>query len=192
MRCEVLGHEPEPGKPRRGRRKTDAPPPVFAAPTPAQIAVLLADETTQAMRQADARPFEYTTPVEYGVTVDRPAARFSSWYEIFPRSQTDDPRRHGTFDDVIRELPRIRGMGFDTLYFPPIHPIGRVNRKGRNNTLRPEPGDPGSPYAIGAEEGGHDALHPQLGTLADFKRLVDAAHQHELEIALDFAIQCSH
>jgi starch synthase (maltosyl-transferring) len=187
----VLGHEPEDHKPRRGRRKTDAAAPVFASPTPEQVAVLLADETTQAMRQADARPFEFTTPVEYGVTVDRPAARFSSWYEIFPRSQTDDPERHGTFDDVIRELPRIRGMGFDTLYFPPIHPIGRRNRKGRNNTLRPEPGDPGSPYAIGAEEGGHDAVHPQLGTLRDFKRLIDAAHQHELEIALDFAIQCS-
>ncbi|CAM3422208.1 Alpha-1,4-glucan:maltose-1-phosphate maltosyltransferase [Bordetella sputigena] len=188
----VLGHEPEAAKPRRGRRKTDAaPPPVFAAPTPEQVAVLLAEETTEAMRHADARPFETTTPVEYAVTVDRPAARFSSWYEIFPRSQTDDPRRHGTFDDVIRELPRIRAMGFDTLYFPPIHPIGRRNRKGRNNTLKPGPDDPGSPYAIGAEEGGHDALHPQLGTLADFKRLIDAAHRHELEIALDFAIQCS-
>ncbi|ANN67486.1 alpha-1,4-glucan--maltose-1-phosphate maltosyltransferase [Bordetella bronchialis] len=188
----VLGHEPEAPKPRRGRRKADAePPPVFAAPTPEQVAVLLADDTAEAMRQADARPFETTTPVEYGVTVDRPAARFSSWYEIFPRSQTDDPARHGTFDDVIRQLPRIRGMGFDTLYFPPIHPIGRRNRKGRNNSLRAEPGDPGSPYAIGAEEGGHDALHPQLGTLADFKRLIDEAHRHELEIALDFAIQCS-
>ncbi|OZI61080.1 maltotransferase domain-containing protein [Bordetella genomosp. 11] len=188
----VLGHEPEQNKPRRSRRKTDAPPPeVFASPTPEQVAVLLADETTQAMRQADARPFEYTTPVEYGVTVDRLAARFSSWYEIFPRSQTDDPQRHGTFNDVIRELPRIRAMGFDTLYFPPIHPIGRRNRKGRNNSLHPEPGDPGSPYAIGAPEGGHDAVHPQLGTLDDFKRLVEAAHRHELEIALDFAIQCS-
>jgi starch synthase (maltosyl-transferring) len=188
----VLGFEPEAPKPRRGRRKTDeAPAPVFAAPTAEQVAVLLADDTAEAMRQADDRPFEYTTPVEYGVTVDRLAARFSSWYEIFPRSQTDDPNRHGTFDDVIRQLPRIRDMGFDTLYFPPIHPIGRRNRKGRNNSLRAEPGDPGSPYAIGAEEGGHDALHPQLGTLDDFKRLIEAAHRHGLEIALDFAIQCS-
>jgi starch synthase (maltosyl-transferring) len=190
----VLGHEPDgtKPKPRRSRRKAeDASSPVFASPTPEQVAVLLSEETAQAMRQADERPFETTLPREYGVTVDRSAARFSSWYEIFPRSQTDDPERHGTFDDVIRQLPRIRDMGFDTLYFPPIHPIGRRNRKGRNNSLRAEPGDPGSPYAIGAEEGGHDALHPQLGTLQDFKRLIDAAHRHELEIALDFAIQCA-
>jgi starch synthase (maltosyl-transferring) len=188
----VLGQEPDAPKPRRGRRKTDeAPPEVFAAPTTEQVAVLLAADTAEAMRQADERPFEFTTPVEYGITVDRPAARFASWYEIFPRSQTDDPHRHGTFDDVIRHLPRIRDMGFDTLYFPPIHPIGRRNRKGPNNSLHAGPDDPGSPYAIGAEEGGHDALHPQLGTLQDFKRLIDAAHQHGLEIALDFAIQCS-
>ncbi|ARP86438.1 alpha-1,4-glucan--maltose-1-phosphate maltosyltransferase [Bordetella genomosp. 9] len=187
----VLGHEPEKPKTRRGRRKTeDAPAPVFASPTEEQVQALLAAATADAMRIADERPFE-TTSAEYAVTVDRPAARFSSWYEIFPRSQTDDPRRHGTFADVIRQLPRIRDMGFDTLYFPPIHPIGRRNRKGRNNSLQAGPDDPGSPYAIGAEEGGHDALHPQLGTLDDFKRLIEAAHRHGLEIALDFAIQCS-
>jgi starch synthase (maltosyl-transferring) len=187
----MLGQEPESPKPRRARRKTGETPPVFASPTPEQVDVLLSEETAQAMRQADERPFEFTTPVEYAVTVDRHAARFSSWYEIFPRSQTDDPHRHGTFEDVIGQLPRIRDMGFDTLYFPPIHPIGRRNRKGRNNSLHAEPADPGSPYAIGSEEGGHDALHPQLGTLRDFKRLIDAAHRHGLEIALDFAIQCS-
>ena len=87
------------------------------------------------------------------------------------------PTRHGTFDDVIRRLPHIRGMGFDVLYFPPIHPIGRAFRKGRNNTLTPAPDDPGSPYAIGSEEGGHDAIHPQLGTLEDFRRLVAAARR---------------
>ena len=91
--------------------------------------------------------------------------RFAAWYEMFPRSQSGDPARHGTFDDVIRRLPYVRDMGFDVLYFPPIHPIGRTNRKGRNNTLTPRPDDPGSPYAIGAAEGGHDALHPELGTL---------------------------
>jgi starch synthase (maltosyl-transferring) len=125
------------------------------------------------------------------VEAERLAARFSSWYELFPRSQTDDAGRHGTFDDVIRRLPQIREMGFDTLYFPPIHPIGRKHRKGRNNSLSPSPDDPGSPYAIGSEEGGHDAVHPELGTLEDFRRLVAAARAHGLEIALDFAIQCA-
>lgn len=127
----------------------------------------------------------------FDLVVDRTAARFSSWYELFPRSMSDDPRRHGTFDDVIAKLPYVRDMGFDVLYFPPIHPIGRSHRKGRNNSLTPGPDDPGSPYAIGSEEGGHDAVHPQLGTLEDFRRLVTAARQHGLEIALDFAIQCS-
>lgn len=128
---------------------------------------------------------------EYEVFVDRPAARFSSWYELFPRSMSDNPNRHGTFDDVIKKLPYVRDMGFDVLYFPPIHPIGRTNRKGPNNSLKAEAGDPGSPYAIGSEAGGHDAIHPELGTMEDFHRLVHAAREHGLEIALDFAIQCS-
>jgi starch synthase (maltosyl-transferring) len=110
---------------------------------------------------------------------------------MFPRSQSVDVERHGTFDDVIKRLPYLRDLGFDVLYFPPIHPVGRTNRKGRNNSLKAEPGDPGSPYAIGSAEGGHDALHPELGTFADFERLVQAAREHGLEIALDFAIQCS-
>ena len=104
---------------------------------------------------------------------------------------SDDAHRHGTFADVIRHLPRIRDMGFDVLYFPPIHPIGRINRKGRNNTLHAGPGDPGSPYAIGAAEGGHDAIHPELGTLDDFRRLRERRGAHGLELAIDFAIQCS-
>jgi starch synthase (maltosyl-transferring) len=104
---------------------------------------------------------------------------------------SDDPARHGTFDDVIKKLPYVQAMGFVVLYFPPIHPIGKTNRKGRNNVLKAERGDPGSVYAIGSEEGGHDAIHPALGTIEDFRRLVDAARQHGLEIALDFAIQCS-
>jgi len=125
------------------------------------------------------------------VEVDRPAARFASWYEMFPRSQSGSATRHGTFEDVIRKLPRIRAMGFDVLYFPPIHPIGRAFRKGRNNTLTPSETDPGSPYAIGCEEGGHDAIHPELGTIDDFRRLRDAAAAQGIELALDFAIQCS-
>jgi len=127
----------------------------------------------------------------FAIDVERPQAEFASWYELFPRSLTDDPKRHGTFDDVIKALPRVRAMGFDVLYFPPIHPIGKVNRKGRNNTLTPGPDDVGSPYAIGGEGGGHDAIHRQLGTPQDFRRLVAAAREQGLEIALDFAIQCS-
>ncbi|HUO81776.1 MAG TPA: maltotransferase domain-containing protein [Gammaproteobacteria bacterium] len=125
------------------------------------------------------------------VIVDRPAARFAAWYEMFPRSQSGDADRHGSFDDVIERLPYVREMGFDVLYFPPIHPIGTSDRKGRNNALRAAAGDPGSPYAIGSEDGGHTAIHAELGTHADFARLVEAARAHGLEIALDFAIQCS-
>lgn len=128
---------------------------------------------------------------DFAVQVDRPAAAFASWYELFPRSQSGDAARHGTFKDVIARLPSIRAMGFDVLYMPPIHPIGRINRKGRNNALKAAPGDPGSPYAIGAAEGGHDAVHPDLGGIKGFRALVKAAAAEKLEIALDFAIQCS-
>ncbi len=130
-------------------------------------------------------------PVTIPVIADRLAARYSAWYEIFPRSQSMDVNRHGTFDDVIARLPEIRELGFDVLYFTPIHPVGRTNRKGKNNTLKALPGDVGSVYAVGAEEGGHEAVHPDLGTLADFERLVAASHAYGMEIALDFAIQCS-
>jgi starch synthase (maltosyl-transferring) len=122
---------------------------------------------------------------------DRPIARAGAWYEIFPRSQGKVPGQHGTFDDCIARVPEIAALGFDVLYLTPIHPIGRINRKGRNNALKAEPGDPGSPYAIGSAEGGHDAVHPELGRLQDFQRLVEACRQHGMEIALDFAIQCS-
>ena len=128
---------------------------------------------------------------ELPLQVDRVKARFAAWYELFPRSMSDDPNRHGTFDDVIQKLPYVRDLGFDVLYFPPIHPIGTTNRKGKNNSLSIQTGEPGSPYAIGSEAGGHKAIHPELGTLEDFRRLVAAAHAHGLEIALDFAIQVS-
>jgi starch synthase (maltosyl-transferring) len=128
---------------------------------------------------------------ELPVQVDRVAARFAAWYELFPRSMSDDESRHGTFDDVIRKLPYVRDMGFDVLYFPPIHPIGYKFRKGKNNTLNPGPDEPGVPYAVGSDAGGHKAVHPELGTLEDFRRLVAAAREHGLEIALDFAIQVS-
>ena len=161
-----------------------------AADADTRSTLLMDDGTAASVALADQRP-GHAFSNEIPVDVDRRAAEFASWYELFPRSQTDDPHRHGTFRDVIRRLPAIRDMGFDVLYFPPIHPIGRTNRKGRNNTLTAAEGDPGSPYAIGAAEGGHDAIHPELGTLDDFRALRDAAAAHGLEIALDFAIQCS-
>ncbi len=156
----------------------------------ARTKALLAPALAALMRQADPRPFKVETPAIL-VDAERALASYASWYEIFPRSMSDDPARHGNFADVERHLPRIRDMGFDVLYFPPISPIGRTNRKGRNNTLTPAADDPGSPYAVGSPEGGHDALHPELGTLADFQHLQQAASAQGLELAIDFAIQCS-
>ncbi|HYC33037.1 MAG TPA: alpha-1,4-glucan--maltose-1-phosphate maltosyltransferase [Gemmatimonadales bacterium] len=128
---------------------------------------------------------------EYPVRVDRRTAGFAAWYEFFPRSATPDPRRHGTFADATRALPRIAELGFDVVYLPPIHPIGRSHRKGPNNSLVAGPGDPGSPWAIGNEQGGHTAVNPELGTLEDFRRFVAAARELGMEVALDYALQCS-
>jgi starch synthase (maltosyl-transferring) len=128
----------------------------------------------------DATTLERSLPLE----VERVRARFGAWYELFPRS-------FGGFEGVRKQLPRLAELGFDVLYLPPIHPIGQTNRKGRNNSLQAAPGDPGSPWAIGGEEGGHEAIHPELGTVEEFERLVSEAREHGLEIALDFAIQCS-
>jgi starch synthase (maltosyl-transferring) len=162
-----------------------------ALPESDRLAQLLARETAELMQRASVRTNLSRYPRELELVVDRKRAAFSAWYELMPRSMSDDPSRHGTFDDVIRKLPYVRDLGFDVLYFPPIHPIGRKHRKGKNNTLIPGPEDPGSPYAIGSPEGGHDAIHPELGTFEDFARLQTAAREHGLEIALDFAIQCS-
>jgi starch synthase (maltosyl-transferring) len=128
---------------------------------------------------------------QLGVTVDREKARYSTWYEMFPRSCAAEPNKHGAFRDCIQRLGYVCEMGFDVLYFPPIHPIGRTQRKGKNNTPQPSPDDPGSPWAIGADEGGHVAIHPQLGTLKDFKELQTKARELGIEIALDLAFQCS-
>ncbi|WP_367614818.1 alpha-1,4-glucan--maltose-1-phosphate maltosyltransferase [Plastoroseomonas arctica] len=163
---------------------------LLAADEAERLAVLQSGETAALMAAADPRPL-LAQSGEYGVDSERTAAGFAAWYELFPRSQAGDGKRHGTFADVIAQLPRIQAMGFDTLYFPPIHPIGMKARKGRNNSLTAAPDDPGSPYGIGAAEGGHDALHPELGTLEDFARLRAAAAEHGLELAIDFAIQCS-
>ncbi len=128
---------------------------------------------------------------ELAVSVGRERAGFSAWYEIFPRSCSQTPGRHGTFKDVEARLPYIASMKFNVLYFPPIHPIGNAFRKGKNNAEKAEPGDVGSPWAIGSEQGGHTAIHPQLGTLDEFHALIGKAKEHGLEIALDLAYQCS-
>jgi starch synthase (maltosyl-transferring) len=125
------------------------------------------------------------------VAVHRSKARFSSWYEMFPRSCSGQEGRQGTFKDCESRLPYIAEMGFDVLYLPPIHPIGHSHRKGKNNSLRKAPDDPGSPWAIGAAEGGHNSVHPQLGTLEDFRQFVSKAREFGIEVALDMAFQCS-
>jgi starch synthase (maltosyl-transferring) len=150
---------------------------------------LLSDELMAAASKGSQS--DLTRSPSYPLVADRPLARAGAWYEMMPRSQSPTANRHGTFDDCINRLPDIAAMGFDVLYLTPIHPIGRINRKGRNNSLTSGPDDPGSPYAIGAAEGGHDAVHPQLGTLDDFRRLVAACADFGMEIALDFAVQCS-
>jgi starch synthase (maltosyl-transferring) len=151
----------------------------------------LSDEITRLM---SARPDQSLTVLyekELPVVVDRKEALFSTWYEIFPRSGSREPEKHGTFKDCENLLPEIARMGFDILYFPPIHPIGKTNRKGKGNSPVAEPDDPGSPWAIGSEEGGHKSVHPQLGTMEDFLMFISRARGHGLEIALDLAFQCS-
>lgn len=127
----------------------------------------------------------------YPLVVERKKASFSTWYEFFPRSASPDPKRPGTFKDCIELLPHVAGLGFDTLYFPPIHPIGVSHRKGKNNSTTSKPGEPGSPWAIGSELGGHKSINPELGTIDDFRALVKAAKSKGIEIALDLAYQCS-
>ncbi|MEM1058469.1 MAG: alpha-1,4-glucan--maltose-1-phosphate maltosyltransferase [Verrucomicrobiota bacterium] len=127
----------------------------------------------------------------YPLLVEREKARCSAWYEFFPRSWGEQPGEHGTFQTAARILPEIARLGFDTVYLPPVHPIGTAHRKGKNNRLEAAPDDVGSPWAIGAAEGGHKAIHPQLGTLADFRRFVQEAEKNGLEVALDIAFQCS-
>ncbi len=132
-----------------------------------------------------------TRTEEFALWVDRAKARYSTWYELFPRSASPDPDRHGTFTDVQTHLPRIAAMGFDVLYLPPISPVGEAFRKGPNNNVLSQPGDEGSPWAVGSREGGHKAIHKKLGTMQEFEALVAAAKVHGMEIALDIAFQCS-
>ncbi|HYY17079.1 MAG TPA: maltotransferase domain-containing protein, partial [Gammaproteobacteria bacterium] len=154
-------------------------------------AIALDEDLTELMAEYSERRFATTYDRELEVVVDRERARFSTWYELFPRSCTDEPGRHGNFRDLENRLAYIADMGFDVVYLPPIHPIGRINRKGKNNALIATPEDPGSPWAIGAKEGGHQAIHPELGTLEDFQRLVRTIHERGMEMALDIAFQCA-
>ncbi|PQJ80840.1 alpha-1,4-glucan--maltose-1-phosphate maltosyltransferase [Polaribacter porphyrae] len=131
------------------------------------------------------------TSNEYQVYVDREKARFSTWYEFFPRSASEQEGKHGTFNDCHRLLPRVAQMGFDTLYFPPIHPIGEVNRKGKNNTTVAQKGDVGSTWGIGSKDGGHKDIHPELGSLEDFKNLIAEAKKQGIEVAMDYALQAA-
>ena len=153
-------------------------------------ASLLTPDLREAMAESQDRA-DLTRSQLYPLTVDRALACCGAWYEMVPRSQGREPGRHGTFRDCIERLPDIAAMGFDVVYFTPIHPIGQTHRKGRNNALTAAVGDPGSPYAIGSEDGGHDAVHPELGTLDDFHALVVAARRLNIEVALDIAVQCS-
>jgi starch synthase (maltosyl-transferring) len=157
----------------------------------ARVAGALDEELGAMMARVPDRSRSVTYDHVLRVWADRERARFGSWYEMFPRSAGADADRSATFDQAAGRLEDIAAMGFDVVYLPPIHPIGRTHRKGRNNSLAVSPGDPGSPWAIGGPEGGHTAVAPGLGTVADFDRFVAAAAEHRLEVALDLAFQCS-
>lgn len=164
------------------------------AQLPARVALAFSTEVAELLRTYPLREL-LTRSAPHSLLVERTRALFGSWYEFFPRStggwDADGTPKHGTFATATQDLPRIAAMGFDVVYLPPIHPIGRVNRKGPNNTLIAGPDDVGSPWAIGSEEGGHDAIHPALGTTADFRAFVGAARKLNLEVALDLALQCA-
>lgn len=150
----------------------------------------ISHELTQIFKKYPTR-FLANQSQELQVYVDREKALFSTWYEFFPRSASQVEGKHGTFKDCETLLPRVAAMGFDTLYFPPIHPIGEVNRKGKNNATNAEPGDVGSPWGIGSQYGGHKSTHPELGTIEDFKSLVKTAKDLGIEVAMDYALQAA-
>ena len=164
--------------------------PLGAEPA-ADRAEALSPELAELMRAWPDRRHAATYGRELHVVVDRERARFGAWYEMFPRSASPEPGSHGTLKDVEARLPYVAEMGFDVLYLPPVHPIGRSFRKGKNNSVAAGRDDPGSPWAIGAEEGGHTSVHPQLGTIEDFDRLVSRAEDYGIEVAMDLAYQCS-
>ncbi len=163
----------------------------LGAETPTAVAYVLGDEFAQLLQDYPLR--RHVTVYDPGlrVKVGRARERFSSWYELFPRSTSPDVRRSGTFADTEALLPRIKEFGFNVLYLPPVHPVGYKNRKGRNNAVQAMEGEPGSPWAIGAKEGGHKSLIPELGDLNDYQRLMNSCREHGMEIALDLAFQCA-
>jgi starch synthase (maltosyl-transferring) len=156
-----------------------------------RVAAALGEPLSEAMNANPDRSRATRFDRVLRVMVERERARVGAWYEMFPRSAGSDPSRSATFDEAAARLPYVAGMGFDVLYLPPIHPIGRSFRKGPNNSLDPGPDDPGSPWAIGSGEGGHMAVEPGLGTIEDFDRFVESARRHHLEVALDLAYQAS-
>ncbi len=156
-----------------------------------QLAAALDDDLLELVGRYPDRGAETRYDKELTLVVDREKARFSAWYEMFPRSCAAKAGVHGTFKDCERLLPYVASLGFDTLYLPPIHPIGYTHRKGKNNSTTAAAGDPGSPWAIGSAAGGHKSIHPELGTLEDFRKLVTSAESLGLEVALDLAYQCS-
>ncbi|MGB2713390.1 MAG: alpha-1,4-glucan--maltose-1-phosphate maltosyltransferase [Vicinamibacterales bacterium] len=162
-----------------------------SVPVERRVAQALGESLRAEMRRRPERGLATRYDRVLKVLVEPERARFGAWYEMFPRSAGTDPSRSATFDEAAACLPYVSSMGFDVLYLPPIHPIGRSYRKGPNNSLNSGPHDPGSPWAIGSDEGGHDAIEPGLGTLEDFDRFVEAARRHHLEIALDLAYQAS-
>lgn len=151
---------------------------------------ILSKEFEAIVHENPLREHETVVGHEYEVLVESRKSNFSAWYEFFPRSSSLDGK-HGTFQDCIKLLPRISAIGFDTLYFPPIHPIGKINRKGKNNNVRSMPGEPGSPWAIGSDEGGHKSIHPALGTMDDFHKLIQEAGKYGIDVAMDIAFQCA-
>ncbi|MFM8742670.1 MAG: alpha-1,4-glucan--maltose-1-phosphate maltosyltransferase [Cytophagales bacterium] len=155
------------------------------------IQVVLSSEFEQIVHNYPLKENETRYPTELEIRVEHNKANFSAWYEFFPRSSSLEAGKHGTFQDCIKLLPRVAAMGFDVLYFPPIHPIGKINRKGRNNNVRSEKGEPGSPWAIGSDEGGHKSILPALGTLEDFKKLIAEAKKMDIDVAMDIAFQCA-
>ncbi len=156
-----------------------------------RIDAALSQDLFVLMRDFSPRKFAMQYERNLPIHVDRLKARFSTWYEMFPRSASFDESRHGTFKDMEEVLPYIAGMGFDVIYLPPIHPVGTTKRKGKNNALQAGENDPGSPWAIGSPEGGHKAVNPQLGAIEDFEKFVKVSEKHGLEVALDIAFQCS-
>ena len=157
----------------------------------ARLETALDPELTLVMGRYPDRRFITAYDKTLTVVVDPVKARYSTWYEMFPRSCSPEPGRHGTFQDCELRLPYLAHLGFDVLYFPPIHPIGRTHRKGKNNVARCTPEDVGSPWGIGGKEGGHKAVHPRLGTLEDFRRLLARAREYGIDLALDIAFQVS-